>query len=129
MLQVINVIHEKPGQGNFSPAPDLASGPLAFLGQALGDVDQVGVVSPPQINQVVPKSASSTPLASFTTASSLSNSSSFLFGTDSGNKIIGECLKTPGVTSSNSGPIPPHIRFTEKVGHVLLPLFPVFGVQ
>jgi hypothetical protein len=53
----------------------------------------------------------------------------FLFGNDSGNKVIGECLKTLGVTPCNKAPIPLHIRFAEKVDHVLLPLFPIFGVQ
>jgi len=52
-----------------------------------------------------------------------------LFRTDSGNKIIGEFLKTNGETPSNCVPVPPHIRFAKKVEHVLLPLFPIFGIQ
>src|SRR2546421_12097635 len=57
MLQVVDVICKQPGQGDFAPATDLAGCTLPFLRHTLGDVKKVGVVCPPEVNQVAPSSS------------------------------------------------------------------------
>src|ERR1700733_2464222 len=54
MLQVIDVIHEQPGQGDFRPAPDPAGSALPLLRHAPGDVEDVRVVSPPKVDKIGP---------------------------------------------------------------------------
>src|SRR5207302_175051 len=54
MLQVIDVIHEQPRQGDFRTAADPTGRPPALLRHAPGDVQQVRVVGPPQVDQFRP---------------------------------------------------------------------------
>jgi hypothetical protein len=54
MLQVIDVIDEQPGQGDFGPATDPTGRTPAVLRHAIGDVQEVRVVGPPQVDQVGP---------------------------------------------------------------------------
>ena len=46
-----------------------------------------------------------------------------------GNQVICKRLKTFGVPVGYRRPIPSHVRLSKKVNHVLLPLFPVLGLQ
>jgi hypothetical protein len=54
MLQVIDVIDEQPNQSDFGSAPDPASRKLTLLRHALGDVEQMSVVRPSQVDQIRP---------------------------------------------------------------------------
>src|SRR5262249_3393135 len=46
-----------------------------------------------------------------------------------GKQVVGERLKAPSEEPGESRPVSPDIRFAEEVGHVLLPLLPVFRLQ
>src|SRR5262249_6523209 len=54
MLQVIDVIDEQPGQGDFGPAADPTGRTPALFRHAPGDVEQVRVERPPEVDQVGP---------------------------------------------------------------------------
>jgi len=56
MLQVIDVIHEQLRQGDFAAAANTAGRTLSLLGHAPSNMEQVGVVGPPEVDEVGPLS-------------------------------------------------------------------------
>jgi regulator of RNase E activity RraA len=48
---VIDVIHEQPSQGDFLAAPDPAGHTLALLRHAPGDVEDVRIIGPSEVDQ------------------------------------------------------------------------------
>ena len=51
---MIDVIDEQPGQGNCLPAPNTTGRTLALFRHAADDVEDVRVVSPPEVDQIGP---------------------------------------------------------------------------